>query len=809
MLISLNWLKEYLKGALPDDPAELGNQLTMSTVEVENISRQGTGLEKIVVGQIKEILKHPKADKLSICQVDVGAEKYLQIVCGGQNIYKNMRVAVSLVGSKVFWHGQKTLQKIELTKIRGVESEGMICGATEIGLSDFFPAADILDLNAYQTKNGAPLGEVLNLDDIIFEIENKSITNRPDLWGHYGIAREIAALYKLTLKPLVINENKNKKNLKLKIEIDNDDDCPKYLGVVISNIHIGESPSWLKNKLLAVGQRPINNVVDITNFIMLELGQPLHAFDYDKVKGGKIIVKRSSSRQNFTTLDNQQRKLSSEVLMINDSERPLAIAGIMGGKDSEISEKTKNIIIESANFNPNLIRRGELFLGLRTDASSRFEKGLDPELTRLALDRAITLIKEIIPESEISSDVADVFKSRPLNRVIEVELNTIQKRIGEAIPLKEIKEILEALSFTVNSKKELMQVTVPSFRSGRDINLPEDLVEEVARIYGYNRIKAELPVVSLNSPDLNWERKHERLIKNYLTLGSQFCEVYNYSMVSIEDAKRMALKENDFFHLKNSISSDQTLLRTSLIINLLKNAEHNLKYFTDFRIFELGRIFKKKSGDDFRDFEKNYTLPQQEKHLGGLVVGEKDSFLAAKGAITDLLDKLNVKFELSKDDNYLPWAELGQTLKIIINDQIAGVLGEIKKSVKDAFNLQTAVAFFDFNLTKLIKIIGSEKKFKPLQKYPEVIKDLSVILAEDILWEDLEKEILNASPKISKIELFDVYQSVKLGQAKKSLAFHLTFYNPERTLISNEVDQEIQKIIDIMENKFQATVRQA
>lgn len=806
MFISLNWLKDYLSLSKDFDPENLAHQLTMSTVEVESVRYLGNELEKIVSGQIKEIIKHPKADKLSICQVDVGAEKYLQIVCGGRNIYKDMKVAVALVGSQVFWHGKEP-QQIVIAKIRGVESQGMICAASEIGLENYFLADDILDLKNYKAKVGMPLTQVLDITDVVLEVENKSLTNRPDLWGHYGLAREIAAIYKLKLKPIPLTNFKTEKKLNLEIKIENNQDCPRYQGIVLDQIKIRPSPEWLKNKLLAVGQRPINNVVDITNYVMLELGQPLHAFDYEKVKNHQIIIKRASPRQHFSTLDGQLRKLSEGILLINDAENPLAIAGIMGGKNSEISEKTKTIIIESANFNPYLIRKGSMTLSLRTEASSRFEKGLDPNLTETALKRAVSLIKEVIPESKVASNIIEAGDYHQETRVIELDLNLLQRRIGEKISLKETKDILELLSFGVKDKKNLLIVTVPSFRAGRDINLPEDLIEEVARIYGYNKINPVLPTVDLKLPEINLERKYERQIKTFLSLALGFNEVYNYSLINIKDIENLNLKEEDHFHLKNFISTDQTLLRTNLITNLLKNVRENLKYYNQFRLFELGRIFKKKAGDDFRDPEKTVSLPQQEKHLCGIVVGEINAFLAIKGALADLLDRLNIKFEFKQDENFYPWAEKKKTLKVIINDQILGALGEINPGVKAAYEIETDLAFFDINFSKIIKLISGERKFKPLLKFPEVVKDLSIIINNNILWAEIEKEIFSISNLITKVELFDIYQSTRLGEDKKSLAFHITFYNPERTLISNEISLELQKIITALEKKFQATIR--
>lgn len=807
MLISLNWLKDYLKFPVDFNPEDLAQRLTMSTVEVESITYQGAQLNNVVVGQIKEIIKHPKADKLSICRVDVGVDKYLQIVCGGKNIYLEMKVAVALVDSLVFWHGQKKLQKIERTKIREIESEGMIGAATELGLGNIFPVReDIIDLKNYNAKNGTPLAEVLNLKDVIIEIDNKSLTNRPDLWGHYGLAREIAALYKLKLKPIPLRDFEINQQVNLKVRIENSEDCSRYLGMVIANITISESPTWLKNKLIAIGQKPINNIVDITNYIMFELGQPLHAFDAAKIKDYQIIVKRATGKK-ITTLDGKERKLTPEILTISDTEKVVALAGIIGGVSSEINNQTTTIIIESANFNASLIRKSSMLLGLRTEASSRFEKSLDPQLTVIAIKRAINLIQEIIPEATLVSNLIDAGEYQYPERVIEVSLKFLQQRLGKTIPLKTIKEILESLSFGVKSKKEILSVIVPSFRTGRDITIPEELVEEVGRIYGYNNIEEKYPLVSLQAPEINWELKDERNIKNFLSRVLGFDEVSNYSLISSADVTKMKLKEEDFFYLKNYISTDQTLIRTNLITGLLKNAQHNLKYFEQFRIFEIGRVFKKKPGEDYRDPEKNLPLPQQQKHLAGVIVGEANLLLAVKGVIADLLDHLNIKYQFQKDENYHPWAKKDSALKIIINDQILGALGEIDQEVLLKFDIKKSIAFFNLNFSKLTRITGIDKKFRPLPKFPQVIKDLSIIVNKNILWGEVEKEVFSSCNLITQIELFDIYHAKKLGEDKKSLAFHITFYHPEHTLVFNEIKQELNKIMNNLEKKFQAIIR--
>jgi len=809
MNISLNWLREYVSLSNSIEPEEFAEKLTMSTVEVEKFHKLNENLDNIVVGQIKEIVKHPKADKLAICQVDIGKDKYLPIVCGGRNIYEGMKVIVALVGSKVLWHGEEW-QELKKAKIRGVESEGMICGPSEIGLKNYFPQEDdIANLKDYKAKLGTPVAEAMDLDDVIIEIDNKSLTNRPDLWGHYGIAREVAAIYNLKLKEIEQVKIKTENQADLKINIASKDDCPRYLGIILDNITIKDSPNWLKKRLLAIGQRPINNVVDVTNFIMHELGQPLHAFDADKIKDLEINVKRAKKNQKFNTLDGENRKLSENILTICDKERPVALAGIMGGKETEINQGTKRILIESANFEPTLIRKASVEISLRTDASSRFEKGLDPELANTAINRAVKLIQDISPECQASSKLVDAGEYKPVNKTVELDSSFISKRLGKELTTKKIIEILESLYFQVKSKKDKLTVTIPSFRAGKDITIAEDLVEEVGRIYGYNNIEPQNPLVHMTPPDFNWELKQERSLRYYIVNALGFYEVYNYSMISTEDIEKMKLRVEDHFRLKSYSSVEQTHLRTNLIVSLLKNCQQNLKYFDHFRLYELARIFKKKPGELWRNPDKDVALPQQQKHLAGVVIGERNNFLTAKGSVHNILEKMNLNFRLEKDDNYHPWAASDKTLKVIVNEHILGAVGEIDKQILAGFDIDKTVAFFNLNFTKLSKISGVEKQYKPIEKFPSVVQDLSIVVDDNLPWGDIEKEILSQSNLITEVELFDIYQHESLGKDKKSLAFHIVFYHPERTLVSNEVDKEMQKIITVLESKFSALIRKA
>jgi len=477
MLVSYNWLKKHVNINDNFSAEEVAAKLKSSTVEVEKVAYQGKNLESVVVGKVVTADKHPNADKLKVCQVDVGGEN-LPIVCGGSNVSMGMLVAVAKVGAKVQWHGEGELAELVPTKIRGVESRGMICASTEVGLGQMFPLKEekeILDLSHFNFVVGTPLAEALKLDDYIFEIDNKSLSHRPDLWGHYGLAREVATIFNRDLNEYQTKEIKDNKEIKLEVKVEDEELCPRYMAVAVGGIKIGESPAWLKQQLLAVGLRPINNIVDITNYLMLDLGQPMHAFDATKINGHKIIVRRAKEGEEFVALDESRHKLTSEVLVIADAKGPVALAGVMGGLESGVTGETQTVIFESANFNSTSIRKTSTRLGLRTDSAIRFEKSLDPNLAALALRRAVELTLELCPEAKVVSKVVDKKHFTLPIGPIEIALETFQQKLGVKLEEKEIIRILSKLGFEIKQKKTSLSVKIPTWRATKDISLAEDL----------------------------------------------------------------------------------------------------------------------------------------------------------------------------------------------------------------------------------------------------------------------------------------------------------------------------------------------
>ena len=807
MFVSKEWLKNYVE--IPDSLSsqELADKITMSIVEVDNIIIQGENLENIVVAQIKEINDHPNADKLKICHVDAGKRGVFKIVCGGNNLYKDMYVPLALPGSKVKWHGEGDLITLEKTKIRGVESEGMIAAAEEIGLSDnYIILGGVADLHLTEEELGLDISEAMKFDDVIFEIDNKSLTNRPDLWGHYGIARELAALLDTKFKGINFDTKiKPKDEVKLKINIENKETCHRYIGVVLKDIEIGPSPEWMAKFLERVGVRSINNIVDITNFIMLELGQPLHAFDLENVEDNKIIVRNAKEGEKFVTLDDETRILSKEDLLICDGKKPVALAGVMGGQNSQITDNTKSILIESANFDASSIRKTSSRLGLRTDSSSRFEKSLDPNLASDAIYRSIELVKKLSPKSYIASQLVDENFSKERNIIINLDLEFVNKKIGEEIQKKTIIDILTKLGFSIKDKKESLEVTVPSYRAGGDVSIPEDLIEEIFRIYGYDNIKPQLPSVLLKVPFRDKNIWIERLIKDIVSGNLGYDEVYNYSMISEDDISKLKDKKDNYIEIANAVSKNLKYLRNNLLVNLCKNVYENLKNFDDFKIFEIGRVFTKSDGKFKVSKDSKELLPSQDKRLAMVMVGYSNEFFRFKKDIELLLHRLNVEYKTgSCDDIYF---NKETSLKYLIDDMEIGCVGKLNKEILKNFDIEEDVFYAEFNITVLVKSSHDMKKYQPISKYPKMIQDISMLVSYNYKWQDIENRINAMSPLIEDIDLFDVYEGDKIEKGNRSLAFHITFHDSTRTLVSEEVEKIMKNVREMLVKDFKVKIR--
>lgn len=815
MYLSLDWLKDYVDVS-KITPEELGLKLTMHTVEIDEVINQADQFNKVVVGKVLEVKKHPGADRLNLAKVDVSRKEPLDIVCGASNLKKEQLVPVALVGAVL--PGDF---KIEAREVRGEKSEGMICAEDELGLGEDHEGIMVLEKKA---KIGQNFGDYLKLQDVIFDVDNKSITNRPDLWGHLGMAREIAVFLdsKNTKKFNKILENKLKNDESLEeinVKVEDKDLCPRYMAVKVDGVEVKESPEWIKKRLQAIGMRPINNIVDATNYAMIELGQPMHAFDSKKVS--EIIVRRAKKDEKIKTLDGAERKLDNEMLVIADSKNIIAIAGVMGGENSEISNETSSIILESANFEPISVRKTSTKLGLRSEASTRFEKSLDPNMCEIALARAVELLKETCPKVKVSSQVADEADFNLNQGPIEIGLDWINKRLGEKIKEDKIINILTRLGFGVEVKEgNILNVSVPTWRATKDIDIKEDVLEEVARIYGYDNLKPKMPLVALDAPRENKERSLERKIKNILSFGAGLNETYNYSFLGEEKLKKLKIDSSEYIKLKNPISNVHTILRQNLFVNMIDNVKVNQAKYEEIRFFEIGSIFLNNPGTINKDKDKKDNLPYQEKHLAILEAGS-DVYEKVKGKLEYLFDSLSISFKYEPAETTPDWSLKSSFAKIKIENngtdtsvgsargEEIGFVSEIDKKILSSLGVKKDVAVVEVSFDKIFKTISSllEKKYKEANKFPKAERDLAFVVDSKVLYNKIKAEIEEFNELIFEVELFDVYEGDKIGSEKRSLAFHITYLSNEKTLKSEEVDELQKKLIKNLENKFEAKIR--
>ncbi len=819
MYISKNWLSKYIK--FPNDlsPEIIKQQISQKTAEVENVIIQGENLKNVIVGQIQKIQDHPDADKLKVCQVLVGKNKLVQIVCGGENLEKNMFVAVALPGAYVKWHGKGEPVRLEKAVIRGQESFGMICAGNEIGL-DFlqedFGDRSILDLGKLNLENlevGQELSKALGLTDIIFEIENKTLSNRPDLWGHYGFARELSVIFDLELLPTGIKEFEVGTQ-PFEVVVEDFEDCPRYIGLVVENIEVQESPKWLKDFLNSVGLRPINNIVDITNYVMYDLGQPMHAFDFDKIEG-KIFVRRGKQNEYLKLLNESEIKLNKEFLIISDEIKPLALAGVMGGSNSEVTDKTTKIFLECANFRPDLIRKMANLAGVRTDSSNRFEKSLDPFLPELAIKRAVNLIQEIIPQAKVRSILIDEYKELPKSREILLEFSKLYKLLGfDSIDKNFIKHTLIKLGFIVkDEEKDKINLIVPSWRATKDITTQEDVIEEIIRIYGYDKVPVKAPLSKLEIPKQNKFHKVEKIVKDFCSLHLGMNEIYTYSFVSKEMVEKSGLKSDNYFELENPIAKDIPLLRQSLIPSLLQAVEKNLKFYKSFALFEVGRVFLSKPGEFDAGPKEKQNLPSQPYQLSGAFIPEDydKPFYDARNAVMKLLDFLNIqyRFERADKDNLFSWMHPFRSLQIEVLNELLGVVSELHPKIADNWKIKKRVGLFLLDFDLLVNLASTVRKFKEIPKYPSISLDVSMIVDYKVEWENIKNLILQMEKNlIETVYLFDEFQNDFLKQNnKKSLAFRIIYQSKEKTLEQDEVLLIHAGILNELEKVFKAEIR--
>lgn len=812
MKISVNWLKDFV--FLPDvfDTHDLATQLTMHSVEVEGIEKMGEYLDNIVIGKIISVAKHPNADKLKLCRVDIGSAE-VSVVCGGSNVAEGMKVALARVGSRVRWHGEGELIELKETKIRGEVSEGMICASDEIGLAAEFPKSEdneIVDLSNVDAKPGTSLKDALGLNDVVIDIENKTMTHRPDLWGHYGMAREIAAVQRKKLKPYKSPAIKVGSKQKITVKVEDGMLCRRYMAVMLDGVRIEASPLWMRQRLLAVGVRPINNIVDISNYVMLELGQPMHAFDATKIKDASIIVRRAHENEQFTSLNDVAYTLTSEALVIADSEKAVAIAGVKGDMVSGVTEQTTSIIFEAANFDPISVRKTAQRLALRTDSSTRFEKSLDPHLCELALSRAVELAKQICKRAKVVSNVADVGKVKLQQGPIIVPFDFLNKKMGVVVEKKKIVDILERLGFSVQLKKDSIRVMVPTWRATKDISIKEDIVEEVARMYGYGAIPTQLPAFAISPPSAN--KLHETIIsiQNICAYECGFNEAMNYSFVSPELLQKLDLDIENHIELDNPVAKDRPYLRRYLMPNMLERVEENLHRFENVALFETGRVFRSDEAGERISSKSNELLPKQDTYLGAVYAakGDETPFYKMSSLVRSICDRLRTDYEIvAADVADVTFVHPGRFAFVKIKNTIVARVAELHPRLAQAMGIAERVGMLELNINDLVNVLEPRTNYQTLAVFPDVERDIAFAVASDVSHNKLTESMRASDGLIVEVSLFDVFKGKNVKEGQKSMAYRITYRRADRTLETKEVDDIHKKLIIMLERDFHAEIR--
>lgn len=802
MQVPYNWLKTYID--FPYTPEELSHKFTMAGLEVEKLDYLGEGLEDIKIGKIVEINNHPNADKLKICKVDIG-HKILQMITGAPNVRVDIKVPVAEVGVTL-----PTGMEIEETKLRGKVSEGMICSKDELALQE--ERASGIMILPDTAKVGEKFVEFKGLDEYVLNLD--LTPNYSRCLGLLGIAREVKAMLaappEIDKPKIKIEEDRSdhiEENAEIKIE--DEELCPRYAGRVIKDVEIKPSPEWMQRRLKAAGIRPINNIVDITNYVLLEYNQPLHAFDLDKIKDGKIIVRRAEKNEKVMTLDEVERTLDEETLVITDPEKIIAVAGVMGSANSEVTCETTDIFLEAAYFDPTSIRKTAHKLGLPSEASHRFERGVDIERVIEAGDRAAYLMQQYA-EGTVSKGVLDKYPLPYQDKIIEVSLSKVNRLLGITLEKDNIEGMLKKLEIEVVDKgKDYLKVKVPSYRN--DMEQDADVIEEIARIYGYNNIPTTRPETN-EVGQRTHKQKIEKRIKNLMNAAG-LDEIITFSLTGPQNYKDLELPEDHRYKkwvsIKNPLNEAFGLLRTSLLPGLIESIATNAKrQVEEVKYFETGRTFLNQ-GHQKRPLEK--TKLAAGSMGAGQDIWDQDApdFYYLKGALEELFESL----DLSSDIEFVRGEEVfthpGRTADIMYKNEKIGVLGELKPEVIDNYDLKDRTAVTEIDLTNIFADVEiGDYLFEMLPKYPAVDRDLAIMISEDVPVMEVLNLINNTDDEILKeTELFDIYQGEQIPEGQKSIAFKLLFQAPDRTLTDQEVNEVVNKIVENLESEYEAEIR--
>ena len=802
MNVTYNWLKEFVDFDL--SPDQLADLLTMLGLEVEAMEKLGEGLDDVVVALVEEKRQHPNADKLSVCRVNNGKEVF-EVVCGAQNFKLGDTVVLAQIGA--------TLPgdfKIKKSKIRGEESFGMLCSEKELGLAD--ESAGIMVLPANKYSLGTPVFSALGLKDTLFEI---GLTpNRADCLSVVGIAREIAAKLGLQVKypQSNVTENADKVESCIDVVVEDADLCPRYAARFVSGCKIGPSPEWLVKRLNAIGIRPINNVVDVTNFVMMELGQPLHAFDYDRIAGNRIVVRRACEGEEFTTLDSQQRNLTSADLVICDAERPVALAGVMGGQNSEIEASTTSILLESACFRPAAVRKTSKRLGLHTESSHRFERGIDIGGVTRALDRATGLIIKVAGGVS-AQGIIDVYLGEYEPSKIPFRPERANSLIGIDLSRGEIIDILNRLECKVSEGHDgVLHVVPPSYRI--DIEREVDLIEEIARLNGYDKIPVTMPIAHVSSDRPTPHQNLEKWVRNIL-VDHGMNEIINFSFTDPSAAGKLMLREDDprraAIKLSNPLVDEQSVMRTSLLPGMLETVARNINFRSlDLKLFEMRRIYLP-SADD--------SMPLEPLYVVGALTGSRDGdvwnrpnemidFYDAKGIVEALLNILNIRGVSWVSDGTDPYYHPGKSCRILVGRDQIGSVGEIHPTVQENFEIEKAIFCFELDFEKLVKLSRSKRAIIAPSRFPDSTRDIAMLVPFSMQSESVIACVRSVKAKeIEHIQIFDVYRGKGIPDGYSSIAIRIRYRSYDRTLTDEEINSLHKKVTDGLVNKLGVSLR--
>jgi phenylalanine--tRNA ligase, beta subunit len=811
MKVSLNWIRDYVQLPADADLKKLAYDLTMSTVEVEDATDLGASFHDMVVGVINTIEQHPNADKLKVCKTDIGGHVE-DIVCGGSNLREGMKVAVALPGAMCKWHGEGDLVEIKKSKLRGVDSYGMICGAVEIGLADLFPTkeeAHILDLSDFDAPAGTPLADALDLNDIILEIDNKSMTNRPDLWGHYGIAREIAALYDLPMTQFPHFDRNVENTSGFHVTVEDAERCPRMTGTQIENVCVKPAPYWMQVRIWKTGMRPINALVDITNYVMLATGQPSHAYDSDHI-AGHIIVRRAKAGETLTLLNGKELPLSTDDLTIADDAGIVGLAGVMGGAKDSILPTTSKVILEIANFQAAGIRRTALRYDNRTEASARYEKAIDPERCDQALDLSMQLFSDLYPEMKVTG-LVDEYPRHLKQAEIDVPLSWLERRLGKRLSPDEIKHKMELLGYGITFNGDNMHVVVPTWRSTGDVSIQADIMEEVARMYGYENFEAEPITTTFDGAINQLDKDLERRIKEYLAIRCGMQEIFTYPWMEESYVNAVLQSTEGILSLSTPPSPAERFVRSSLLPNLCKAVVKNERYFNEFSIFETAQVFRDENYTS--PYDPREKLPSQRKNVAGaFATTDKDItalFRKAKGVVEMMARYVHMETLTFRQTEKPVWADNVVWLNIYHGDEKVGDLALLAKKVSMACGIKNLnVILFQLDQDSLVPLKSRTNTFTHLAEYPMTDYDISLLVDGSVQWKDVAQTVRGIKSELLHGAAFvDEYRGKQVPAGKKSLTLRLAIGSKDKTLTSAEIEEVASGVLNKIAKRFGAELR--